>query len=98
MMTLARLYEDRALGLPADDDEVFKLRAEGIARGSSNAQGMVKLGLMYAGGRGTGVDLEAAAEMMRKAIAHGFPVDGVQRARDWLRARGLPEVQPIRSE
>ena len=88
-MVLGRLYlnERGNAGLPTDIKEAFRLRLKGIK--AANSMGLYNLGMMYANGEGTAVDLDEAAKYMRMAIEKNSEARGVQQARDWLGARGL---------
>ena len=66
-----------------------KIRGEDCA----NSLGLYEIALMFEKGKGSSVDMDKAAEWMRKAVAFNSPITAAQKARDWLIARQL-EVDP----
>ena len=95
MRVLGKLYIDGKAGLPVDKEEGLKWYKQGCEASADkqgcnvNAAGLRKLALMYAEGEGTTVDINEAAQWMRKAVKHNQPPYAVEKARAWLTARGL---------
>ena len=89
-LLLGRLYFDGAAGLPVDKKEGFELFKVGCDKGAASSAGLFTLATWYEKGEGTRVDLEQAAHWMRKAVKQNDNANTVQKARDWLIARGLP--------
>ena len=52
---------------------------------------MYKMAQMYELGIGTPVDMDRAADWMRRSVRLSDPQSGAQKARDWLAANGRIE-------
>ena len=89
MTVLGNLYANGRAGLRQDHEEGLRLRVAAAERGCLNTKGLFRLGLMFANGDGTPVDMDKAAEWMRKAVLNNWPPESAQQARDWLTARQL---------
>ena len=68
--------------------EGFKLTLKACEQGSPNSLGMYKMAQMYELGIGTPVDMDRAADWMRRSVRLSDPQSGAQKARDWLAANG----------
>ena len=64
--------------------EGFKLTLKACEQGSPNSLGMYKMAQMYELGIGTPVDMDRAAEWMRRSVRLSDPQSAAQKARDWL--------------
>jgi TPR repeat protein len=90
---LSKFYLDGLHGIPKDEEEGFRMYATGCEKGFASAKGWVRLAGLYEHGTGTPIDMDKAAECMRKAVRNGSPAGSVETARAWLSAQGL-EVEP----
>jgi len=91
MINLAQLYDSGRAGLPADHLEAFRLRLQAceLFPQSVKSVSLFRIGEAYASGEVTPVDMDKAAEWMRRAVASADPPAFAQKARAWLVARGL---------
>ena len=87
---LSEFYYDGLLGIPKDDQEGFRLFKTACEVGVPTSQGCIEIASFYELGRGTAIDIEKAAEWMRKAIAANTVTQeaAVQAARTWLSTHG----------
>ena len=89
-LVLGSLYFEGGAGLPVDKKEGLELFKVRCNKGVASSYGFFQLATCYEKGEGTRVDLEQAAHWMRKAVKANGHAATVQKARDWLIARGLP--------